>query len=137
MITITVGPEFFWAAIGAAIGAVVLLGFLVLLVAFGHWHIRLRWLTPSWAAGARRFFKLLAFPILGVLLSNAAAWSVALLVHFHVDQSLATPAGVLIGAAVGGLHQKYTWIDNPAQVTGSTPGPTPSIDPGLTGAPVL
>lgn len=104
------------------VGSVVLL--LVLLVAFGHWHIHMEWMNPARAAGLRRFAKLLFFPIFGALVTNGAAWTVALLTNFHVDPTLANAGGILVGAAVGGVHQGMSWS--------SSGGPPP--EPGMTPA---
>ena len=100
-ITIGQGAEIILAFVGGAITVVLAL---VLLVAFGNWHVHMEWMSPSRAAGLRRFFKLLFFPVLGVVVTNAATWTATLLVSgLHVDPALANAGGLIVGAAIGGV----------------------------------
>ena len=133
MVTITLGEPFVYTLAGAVAGALVVLFGLVLLIAFGHWHIHLGWLSQAKMAGARRVFKLVFVPVLGALLTNAATWSVALLIHFHVDPTLANAAGVfVVGPALGGIHQTLTWnTDTPSTVV----PPVAPADPAPTDTP--
>jgi hypothetical protein len=121
-ITIGQGAEIILAFVGGAITVVLAL---VLLVAFGNWHVHMEWMSPSRAAGLRRFFKLLFFPVLGVVVTNAATWTATLLVSgLHVDPALANAGGLIVGAAIGGVHQTVSW-----QSAGGVEPPAPLMTP--------
>lgn len=110
--TITISRDLFYALGGAAAcGVFMFVGYIVL-AAFGRLHSP-AWMTPSRAAGWRRFGKMILAPVAGVVLTNAAAWLVLFLVHLKVDSSVANAAGLVVGAALGGAHQSMTWA-NPA-----------------------
>jgi hypothetical protein len=128
-VTLTIPIPFIEGVVvgGAAVGLV-----MVLLVSFGHWHVYLGWLTPARAAGMRRFAKLVFFPVLGVVVTNAGAWATTAFLHLAVNPDIANAGGLLVGAAVGGVHQGLTWQDPNA-----APSPAVPIPPQVTSTPVV
>jgi hypothetical protein len=85
------------------------------------------------------------YPVFGAIVTNAATWTIALLVNFHVDPTLANAGGVIVGAAIGGAHQGLAWKTDPPSapviIPASpvlAPDPAPAqrtLDPALTDAP--
>jgi hypothetical protein len=152
--TLTLSVSLQWLEgflVGSALVGVLIAAFLVLLASFGKWRRHpFGWLNPARAAAARRAFKLVFFPVLGAVITNATSWTAATLVNLHVDPTLANAGGVLVGAAVGGWHQGATWVTTPQDAAnfqaGGTLMPSPAsspappariIDPALTDAPVV
>jgi len=125
--TIVIGWPAIDVFVGFLLGVVVILFTLILFVSFGHWQIRIGWITPARAAGFRRAFKLVFFPVVGAVLTNGAGWVVSLLTSVHVPVDIASASGVLVGAALGGVHQGVTWIDVPPVVPVAPPVVTPVL----------
>ena len=69
------------------------------------WHAHM---TPAREAGIRRFWKLLAFQLVGAILGNASALAAYVLLHYHSDPATVTVASWAAGAIAGGLHQGLT-----------------------------
>jgi hypothetical protein len=119
-VTITIGSNAlsFIAGVGLTL--------LIVLAAFSfeRWQVHVDWVTPKRAAGVRRFFKLLFFPVLGVLVTNAATWTVQLLLHLNIDPAAANATGLIVGAAIGGAAKTSAWADVPP-----APEPLPPVPP--------
>jgi hypothetical protein len=131
-VTITI-PESTLVAIAAFLvgGEFATAALIILLVSFGHWDIRFRWLTPARAAGIRRGFKTTFWSVSGVVLANGASWAASWLVSaWHWDPTTASAAGLVLGGVFSGAHQvrTFTPADAPTPLAPdvpATPGGTP------------
>jgi len=80
-------------------------------------------MTPARAAGIRRFWKLLAFQLVGAILGNASALVAYALLHWHTDPATVTLLSWFAGAVAGGLHQGLT------PPRDATPADIPTLPP--------
>lgn len=80
------------------------------------------WLTPSRRAGVTRALKMVAYPAVGVAVSNGALWAAQFLTSFGYDPQFAGAVGLMVGASLGGVAKANSWAQAP--VTDPSAPPT-------------